>query len=127
MTTICNEPHYEIHPLGFIIKTSEAVRAFYTRALSMFAEMQPDGDSAAWESGDAGKFVGARGVVVRDVGIMIRNGRRTPVKALAMFIPDPASGLLKGEHIYTNAATGKVFSEKLGADFIHLPGVTQED
>jgi hypothetical protein len=109
------------------MKSGEAVRAFYKRALSMFADMQPDGDSATWESGDAGKFVGARGVVVRDVGVMIRHGRRTPVKTLAMFIPDPASGLLKGEHIYTNAATGRIFSEKLGSDFIHLPGVTQED
>jgi len=126
MATICTEPHYEVHPIGFIMKSSEAVRAFYRRALPMFTEIKPDSDSATWESGNAGKFVGARGVVVRDVGIMIRNGHRTPIKALAMFIPDPASGLLKGEHIYTNSATAKVFSEKLGADFIHLPGVTQE-
>ena len=127
LATICESPHYEIHPAGYVLTTRDAVREFYTRMLPMFGQMVPDEASATFEDGDANKFVGPLGVMTQDFGLhRDESGRETQVKSCAFFVHDPESGLMKGEYIYTNTATARIFRKMLGDDFANFPGVSVE-
>jgi hypothetical protein len=127
LATVCDQPHYEFHPLGLIIKSPQAVRVLYERVLGLFRTLEPAAQSSTWEEGDAGKFVSRqRGIVVVDAATLVRDGRKLPIKSISLFVPDFATGLVKGEHIYTNSVLAAVLQERLGADFASLPGVSIE-
>jgi hypothetical protein len=127
LSTVCKQPHYEFHPLGLIIESQQAVRVLYERVLGLFRTLEPAEHSSTWEEGDAGKFISRqRGIVVVDEATIVQNGRRLPIKSISLFVPDFATGLVKGEHIYTNSVLASVLQERLGADFAALPGVSIE-
>lgn len=127
LATLCDSPHYEIHPAGFILTTRDAIREWYVRMLPLFEELIPHKASATYEQGDRTKFIGPMGIMTMDYAThRDESGRETEIKSTAFFEPDPESGLLKGEHIFTNEATTALFLKKLGDDFESVPGVSRE-
>jgi hypothetical protein len=124
LATVCPEPYFEIHPLGYALTTHEAVEQFYRRMISMFRDLKPVGTSATFAGGATGKFIGDLGIVTRDnVLFRTESGVEKAVKSMAHFQLDESSGLLKGEEIFLNAAAADAFRRALGEDFKNLPGV----
>jgi hypothetical protein len=127
LASLCDQPRYEIHPLGYVLTTRDAVRAFYTRMVTMFGDVRAIGPSATWDAGNSGKYLGRDAIATRDYGVLIDDaGREISIKCMALFVADRASGLLKGEHIFLNAGAASIFRKRLGEDFTALPGVAVE-
>jgi hypothetical protein len=129
MATVCDDPFYEIQPLGYLISGRDAVRTYYERALPIFKRLKPGPvPSGSFGGGQSTDYVGNRGLVIRDDAVFeAEDGVRIRIKALSLLVVDEASGLLKGEHIYVNAAMGRLFQEALGHDFVYQPGVAVEN
>jgi len=127
LATVGPSPHFEIHPLGLILSTTDAVAAFYERMLPMFAKYEPkEAESATFDGGDSGRFIGQAGVVTRDhVTIRTAAGEDISIRSLALFELDDDSGLLRGEQIFLNHHAAGLFSSILGGDFLKVPGVSR--
>jgi hypothetical protein len=126
MATICRDPHFELHPPGFVIQGSGAVREMYRRVLPLFKFMLPGPDSGTWDETDKTRFIGPMGVVTRDSGTYVGDGQNFPFTGLAWFVPDYPTGLLKGERIYMNSLLSVVLTKTLREDFLAIDGVSLE-
>lgn len=127
MATVCPNPRFEIHPLGYVLTSRGAVEQFYSRMISMFQRLKPVGTSASFTDGATGKFIGDLGVITHDdVIFRTETGEEKSVKSMALFLLDEPSGLLKGEHIFLNGAAAEAFRAALGDDFARIDGVSAE-
>jgi hypothetical protein len=131
MDTICNNPHYEIHPLGLIITTRAAVHEYYRRILPIIAAAAkaagpgPAGNDPLWKVGDANTFIGANAIITRDNMKITDSGKTIPIKALSIWVWDRDSNLISGEHVYLNGAICSVIKDAI-TDFASFPGVVVE-
>jgi hypothetical protein len=125
LATLCPVPHYEIHPAGLNIDSTDSVAEFYRRMRVVFQRVKPVGLSATLDGEYHGQFFGRDGAVTFDhVVYDDGSGEEVPIKLIGVFDCDEASGLLKGERVFMNRQASALFLKILGDDFLELPGVS---
>jgi len=125
MATLRPSPRFEVHPLGYVLNSAEAVAEFYRRTLPLFDKFTPAGTSSTFGGEpNEGNFLGANEVITKDFLIYHgADGTRTTVKCLSLFLFDPASGLLEGEQMFLSDTGAGLIGAALGDDFTTFPGV----
>jgi hypothetical protein len=124
LATIGPHPHFEVHPLGLTLSTTDAVAEFYRRMMPLFDRMRPAGSSATYGKRGDSRFQGSLGIVTYDEVIhRSDDGEEALLRSMALFQYDPASDRLKGETIFLNAAAADAFRAALGNDFGQRAGV----
>lgn len=112
MATVCGRPYYTFEPMGWVIRDTQTLREFYTAILPMLLRLRPIGESKART------FVGDAGIVLWEQSLQYTHadGAVTPINLAAFIVRDVESGLIKGEHSYTDAALAEIFRSWVSAD-----------
>jgi hypothetical protein len=114
MSTLCDEPYFEYHPMGYALITRDAIREKYRLSIQgVWSRVIARTETIRWWNEDS--------VVLKDVvQCELPGGRIATLNALAEFTFE--GDKLKGEHVYCNGEAAEYQTELL-KDFWTHPGV----
>ena len=120
MATLCDQPYFELHPLGYRISTWDAVEEKYRRTMAgVWADVHEDKVVGMWSAHDGGESL-----VVHDVAECdLRDGSTGILQALTIF--DFSGDKIKGERVYMSSLAARVVGAALGDDFGAVSGVEE--
>jgi hypothetical protein len=116
MKTVCANPEYEFQPLGYHIRSREAVAEMYRRILpSQKDAVKALQRKTQWfaEDGYAVEF---------ELDMTAADGKPYKSHVITAFVFE--EGLVKAERVFLGPQHAALIKEVLGADFTALPGVS---
>ena len=118
MKTVCANPSYEFQPLGYHIRSREAVAEMYRRLLPSQREVVRGAKiKNRWFSRD--------GYVV-EFEFDIADSSGAPFKSHVMVAFVFEDGLVKAERVFLGPKHAELVKSALGTDFTRLPGISVE-
>jgi hypothetical protein len=123
MSTLVDEPVYELYPQGVRISGREAVRRFYE--LTMPIVLQFDYRRKALDTREITCAAFSDNQIASEVNCEFDFPDGTTRRVYLMCVGEFRGGLMYGERIYCDQALAGLYDSVLGPDFYELPGVTR--
>lgn len=118
METVCSEPRYEFQPLGYHIRSREAVAEMYRRLL-------PSQKDVVKGAKIMNRWFSDNGYAVEyEFNIVDVTGRPLVSHVIVAF--DFEDRLVQAERVFLGPEHSETVKRALGSDFVTVPGVTVE-